>query len=52
MPEVRGNIKFDEYNEEVECFEEPRSIEEIVEATEEFFDKIWFDRHLLTKISN
>lgn len=26
--------------------DEPRSIEEIVEASEEFLDKIWFDRHL------
>ena len=29
--------------------DEPRSIEEIVEASEEFLDKIWFDRHLTLK---
>ena len=41
------------YNEELtddEYFaDEPRSIEEIVNATEEFLDKIWFDRHLSLK---
>ena len=31
------------------CEDEPRTIEEIVEAIEEFFDKIWFDRHLSLK---
>ena len=29
--------------------DEPRSIEEIANATEEFLDKIWFDRHLSLK---
>ncbi len=45
LPE-RKNIGLEEMEEELEYFEEPRSIEEIVEATEEFCDKIWFDRHL------
>lgn len=29
--------------------DEPRSIEEIADATEEYLDKIWFDRHLSLK---
>ena len=33
----------------IECDElvdKPRSVDEIAEAIEEFFEKIWFDRHL------
>ena len=29
--------------------EEPRSIEEIVEAIGEFLEKVWFNRHLVLK---
>ena len=36
----------DSFEKDLEYFNEPRSIEEIVEVTEEFLDKIWFDRHL------
>ncbi len=36
-------------NNNIECDElvdKPRSVDEIAEAIEEFFEKIWFDRHL------
>lgn len=42
----RCDMECSNFDEETEYCEEPRSIEEIVEATEELFDKIWFDRHL------
>lgn len=44
--EKRRNTEDEEFDEDLKYFDEPRSIEEIVEATEEFLDKIWFDRHL------
>jgi len=44
--ERRSDDESDEFHEDMEYCEEPRSIEEIVEVTEEFLDKIWFDRHL------
>ena len=47
--EKRGSIETEEFDEDLEYFDEPRSIEEIVAATEELFDKIWFDRHLSLK---
>jgi len=31
--------------------DEMRSEEEIIDASEEFFDKIWFDRHMMLKSS-
>ena len=38
----------DDEDEEWDEFEtEPRTMDEIAEATEEFFEKIWLDRHLL-----
>lgn len=43
------DTEYGDYDEEMEYCEEPRSIEEIVETTEELFDKIWFDRHLSLK---
>lgn len=46
LPEERRNTEDEEFDEDLEYFNEPRSIEEIVEVTEEFLDKIWFDRHL------
>lgn len=49
LPEKRGSIETEEFDEDLEYFDEPRSIEEIVAATEELFDKIWFDRHLSLK---
>lgn len=42
----RRDMEYSDFYEEMKYCEEPRSIEEIVEATEELFDKIWFDRHL------
>lgn len=45
QPVVQGNKETKD--EEFEYYEdEPRSIEEIVDASEVFLDKIWFDRHL------
>lgn len=49
LPQKRGSIETEEFDEDLEYFDEPRSIEEIVAATEELFDKIWFDRHLSLK---
>lgn len=49
LPEERRDTEYSELDEEMEYCEEPRSIEEIVEAIEELFDKIWFDRHLSLK---
>lgn len=45
QPVVQANKQTND--KKIGCYEdEPRSIEEIVCASEEFLDKIWFDRHL------
>ena len=47
--ERRIDIEPEEFDEDMEYLEKPRSIEEVGEAIEELFDKIWFDRHLSLK---
>lgn len=49
LPKERQYTEDSGVDEDMEYCDEPRSIEEIVEVLEEFFDKIWFDRHLSLK---
>jgi hypothetical protein len=39
--------EFKELVEESDFQEEPRTLDEIVEAEQEFFDRIWYERHLM-----
>lgn len=42
-PEIQANEDDDYYD------EQPRTIDEVSEASEEFYEKIWFDRHMSLK---
>jgi hypothetical protein len=39
--------KFDELVEESDFTEEPRRLDEILQAEQEFFDRVWYERHLV-----
>jgi hypothetical protein len=39
--------EFEELVEESDFQEEPRTLDEILEAEQEFFDRIWYERHLM-----
>lgn len=39
--------KFDELVEESNFAEEPRRLDEILQAEQEFFDRVWYERHLV-----
>lgn len=39
--------QFDELVEESDFTEEPRRLDEILQAEQEFFDRVWYDRHLV-----
>lgn len=49
LQEVFGD-EFKELVEESDFYEEPRRLDEILEAEQEFFDRVWHERHLVFRM--